>query len=78
MRAAEGQIKRIASNLQQSLDGLRPQFEGQPIEQIKWAVAAAWSRVNDGARITDPELAEFSEAIRTGQGITIRYSGIKK
>jgi hypothetical protein len=48
------------------------------IEQIKPAVASAWSRVNDGARITDPELTAFSEAIRTGQGITIRYDGIKK
>jgi hypothetical protein len=76
--AADAEMRKVASRLEQSLDALRQAYEGRPIEHIKPAVASAWSRTNDGARITDPQLTEFAEAIRTGRGITISYVGIKK
>lgn len=77
-RAIEPQMHEFVSHLQAAIDGLRPVYEGRPIEEIKPALQQAWANANDGARITDPHLTEYAEAIRIGRRIEIRYEGIKK
>lgn len=71
-------MQELARRLQAAVDGLRPIYEGKPIQQIKPALQQAWANVNDGAQITDPHLTEYAEAIRIGRRIEIRYEGIRK
>jgi hypothetical protein len=78
MRAIDGGMHELAHDFQRAIDGLRPMYEGKPVEQIKPALQRAWASVNDGARITDPHLTEYAEAIRTGRPIEIKYAGIEE
>jgi hypothetical protein len=77
-RAIEPRMQEFVRRLQAAVDGLRPVYEGKPVEEIKPALQQAWANVNDGARITDPDLTEYAEAIRIGRPVEIRYGGIKK
>jgi hypothetical protein len=74
-RAIEPQMQELARRLQAAVDNLRPVYEGKPIEEIKPALQQAWAHANDGARITDPHLTEYAEAIRIGRPVEIRYEG---
>jgi hypothetical protein len=77
-RAIEPQMQELVRRLQAAVDGLRPVYEGKPVEAIKPALQQAWAGANDGARITDSHLTEYAEAIRIGRPIEMRYEGIKK
>lgn len=76
-RAIEPQMQELVHRLQAAMDGLRPVYEGKPVEEIKPALQRAWANANDGAQITDPQLTTYAEAIRIGQPIEIRYGGIQ-
>jgi hypothetical protein len=77
-RAIEPGMQELARGFQMAVDGLRPTYEGKPVEEIRPALQQAWASVNDGARITDPELTEYAEAIRIGRPVEIKFAGIKK
>jgi hypothetical protein len=77
-QAIEPQMQELARRLQAAVDGLRPVYEGKPVEEIKPALQQAWANVNEGAQITDPGLTEYAEAIRVGQPVEIRYDGINQ
>lgn len=70
-RTAQPQIQGIADQIQQLLDRLGQQYEGQPVETIKPVLQAEWSRVNGGS-ITDPELSEWAQHISDGRRIEMR------
>lgn len=70
-RAAQPQVQRAADQIQQPLDRLGQQYDGQPVEAIKPVPQAEWSRVNGGS-ITDPELSEWAQHISGGRRIAVR------
>jgi hypothetical protein len=74
--AIDGGLHQLASDFQSAIDGLRPAYEGKPVEQIKPALERAWAEVNNGPRIIDPHLTQYAEAIRVGRPMEIRYDGI--
>ncbi len=78
MHAIDGGMHQLAYKFQSAIDGIRAEYGGKPIEEIKPALQKAWGSVNDGAEITDPHLTEYAEAIRIGRPIEIKYAGIEK
>ena len=63
-KEAQSALNDKARQMTREFDGLRRQYEGQPIETIKPALRRAFSR--DGGSITEPELTGYAEAIRDG------------
>jgi hypothetical protein len=74
----DSHMRELVRRCQTAIDGLRPAYEGKPVEEIKPAVQSAWTRATEGGQITDPNLTEYAEAIRIGRPIVMRYDGIKK
>lgn len=70
-QAAQPAVQGVADQLQQLLDRLGRQYEGQQVEAIKPVLQAEWSRVNGGS-IRDPELSEWAQHISDGRRIEMR------
>ncbi|MFJ8657432.1 hypothetical protein ACIRNU_34480 [Streptomyces rochei] len=64
----------MARDLTTALNGLRTQYQGKPIEDVKAAVQSTWSKHTGGGSITDPELTQFAEQIQAGGRVEVRLS----
>jgi len=45
---------------------------GHPVDEVKPALQARWSAVNDGASITDPELTQYAQALSDGRRVVVQ------
>lgn len=59
-------LNEIGGTLQSALDKVSTEFAGRPIEEVKVALASAWSKATPGGSITDPQLTAAADAISRG------------
>jgi hypothetical protein len=60
----------FSASMQPTLDALHDELAGQPVEQIKPRLAAAW-RAKAGEALSEASLAEWSTAISDGLRIEL-------
>ncbi|GHC37269.1 MULTISPECIES: hypothetical protein [Streptomyces rochei group] len=73
-KAARDGVAKMARTLTTALNGLKTQYQGKPIEDVKAAVQSTWSKHTGGGSITDPELTQFAEQIQQGGRVEVRLS----
>jgi hypothetical protein len=62
-----------ASELTRALNALTATHQGKPLDEVKRAVQATWTRhAGRGGSITDPELTKFAEEIAAGRRVQVR------
>ncbi|WP_435606528.1 hypothetical protein [Streptomyces ardesiacus] len=71
-KVANEAVAKMARDLTAALNGLKSKYQGAPIEDVKSAVQAAWSKHSGGGSITDPELTQFAEQIQQGGRVEVR------
>lgn len=71
-KVANDAVAKMARNLTTALNGLKSNYEGASIEDVKSAVQATWSKHSGGGTISDPELTSFAEQIQQGGRVEVR------
>lgn len=71
-QAANEGIQRLAERCQTALDDMLVTHAGHPVDEVKPALQARWSAVNDGASITDPELTQYAQALSDGRRVVVQ------
>lgn len=72
LKDVEKQITRdLKKEMQAFFDKFARSHKGQPVEQVKRALAQAWKRELGGS-ITDPELTDYANVISEGRKITVK------
>jgi len=60
LRAAS---QELANRVVQFLDTFQREYAGRDVSVVRPALEAGWAGINDGARITDPELSITAQAV---------------
>ncbi|MEV5451554.1 hypothetical protein [Streptomyces sp. NPDC052535] len=71
-KVANEAVAKMARDLTAALNGLKSKYQGAPIDDVKAAVQAEWSKHSGGGSITDPELTQFAEQIQQGGRVEVR------
>ncbi|MET8571803.1 hypothetical protein [Streptomyces sp. NPDC004783] len=71
-KAAQQGVAKMARTLTTALNGLKTQYQGKSIDEVKKAVQTTWSKHTGGGSITDPELTAFAEQIQQGGRVEVR------
>jgi hypothetical protein len=74
-KQASSEVGRIARSMSRTLEAVRQQYQGRPIEEIKPALRCAIQR--DGGDLTDPDLSEYARLIGDGTKIEVQPGDIK-
>lgn len=74
-KAASDAFDQRAREMQQTVDRLGRELEGQPLDLAKSRLQREWQRM--GGSITDPELTRYAEVLIAGNRIEFKKQPIK-
>lgn len=75
-KAANDGVARLTAEIQRALDDVRAQHGGQPIDEIKPALARRFAQIEGTNPLTDPTLTEYASAIAVGQRIVMKHDKV--
>ncbi|NKY38016.1 hypothetical protein [Cellulomonas septica] len=68
-------LDEVARNFEREFDRLRIQYAGRPVSEIRPAIRQMFA--DQGGSISDPELAEYAEAVSGGAKINVTVDQIR-